>query len=87
MYYSEKLPEFSQTVLEHDVLKKQLNDTSCGKQLKKHLLQNASLLRHLEQANLVKSDTCFIEFGAGRGIYIFSLNSSSDIYKSKMEHT
>ncbi|XP_076760004.1 tRNA:m(4)X modification enzyme TRM13 homolog [Xylocopa sonorina] len=62
-----RLPKFSEVILEHGVLRDKLNNVTCGKTVKKHLLQNASLLSHLERANLVKEDTCFIEFGAGKG--------------------
>ncbi|XP_076286470.1 tRNA:m(4)X modification enzyme TRM13 homolog isoform X2 [Lasioglossum baleicum] len=62
-----KLPCFSEEVLQHEILHSKINDGSCGKAVKKHLLQNASLLSHLERADLVKDDTCFIEFGAGKG--------------------
>ncbi|CAL7935564.1 unnamed protein product [Xylocopa violacea] len=61
------LPQFSEIILEHEILRDKVNDDTCGKTVKKHLLQNASLLSHLERANLVKEDTCFIEFGAGKG--------------------
>ncbi|KAK1116460.1 hypothetical protein K0M31_019025 [Melipona bicolor] len=63
----ETLPKFPEIVLEHQILKDKIDDNSCGKSIKKHLLQNSSLLSHLERANLVKDDTCFIEFGAGKG--------------------
>lgn len=62
-----KVPRFAEVVLEHEVLKDKINDDSCGRAVKKHLLQNSSLLSHLELANLVKENTCFIEFGAGKG--------------------
>ncbi|EZA50432.1 hypothetical protein DMN91_009904 [Ooceraea biroi] len=62
----EKLPKFSTVILQHDTLKARLSDEPCGNNARKHLLQNASLLGHLEQAGLLQDDTCFIEFGAGR---------------------
>lgn len=31
------------------------------------MLQNSSLLSHIQQAGLVQDNTCFIEFGAGKG--------------------
>lgn len=65
----EKLPEFSETILRHNVLEDKLSDETCGNNVRKHLLQNASLLGHLEQAGLVQDDTCFIEFGAGKGLF------------------
>lgn len=51
----------------HKVLSDKINDESYGKTIKKHLLQNSSLLSHLEHAGLVQDNTCFIEFGAGKG--------------------
>ncbi|XP_014486542.1 PREDICTED: tRNA:m(4)X modification enzyme TRM13 homolog [Dinoponera quadriceps] len=76
----EKLPEFTQAILQHNVLKDRLNDKTCGNRLRKHLLQNASLLGHLEQAGLVQDDTCFIEFGAGKAQLTYWLGQ---IIKSK----
>lgn len=67
LHISDKLPDFSQAILQHDVLKSKLRDDTCGNNVRKHLLQNASLLGHLEQAGLVQDNTCFIEFGAGKG--------------------
>ncbi|XP_076649306.1 tRNA:m(4)X modification enzyme TRM13 homolog [Halictus rubicundus] len=63
----EKLPCFPEEVLQHQILQSKINDESCGKAVKKHLSQNASLLSHLERADLMKDSTCFIEFGAGKG--------------------
>ena len=69
MSHLDELPKFSQTILRHNVLEDKLNDETSGNKIRKHLLQNASLLGHLEQANLVQDDTCFIEFGAGKGTF------------------
>ncbi|KZC08352.1 tRNA guanosine-2'-O-methyltransferase TRM13 like protein, partial [Dufourea novaeangliae] len=63
----EKLPLFSEDVLQHKVLQSKINDESCGRTIKKHLLQNSSLLSHLEYVGLIQDSTCFIEFGAGKG--------------------
>lgn len=62
----DELPEFSRRILRHKILDDKLNDKNCGSNVRKHLLQNASLLGHLEQAGLVRDNTCFIEFGAGK---------------------
>ena len=62
-----KLPQFPEAVLQHEILANKVNDESCGRAIKKHLLQNSSLLSHLEQAGLAEDNTCFIEFGAGKG--------------------
>nr|XP_034172109.1 tRNA:m(4)X modification enzyme TRM13 homolog isoform X2 [Osmia lignaria] len=63
----EKLPQFPEVVRTHKVLSDKINDESYGKTIKKHMLQNSSLLSHLEDAGLVQDNTCFIEFGAGKG--------------------
>ncbi|GAB1865000.1 tRNA:m(4)X modification enzyme TRM13 [Camponotus japonicus] len=77
----DKLPDFSQAILQHDVLKDKLKDETCGNNVRKHLLQNASLLGHLEQAGLVQNDTCFIEFGAGKALLTYWLGQ---IIKDKL---
>ncbi|KAG7202350.1 hypothetical protein KM043_018677 [Ampulex compressa] len=63
----DKLPCFPEEILQHKVLVDKINDESSGRAVKKHLLQNASLLAHLERVGLIKDNTCFIEFGAGKG--------------------
>ncbi|XP_024936538.1 tRNA:m(4)X modification enzyme TRM13 homolog isoform X2 [Cephus cinctus] len=62
-----KLPTFPEAILTHEILEDELNNTTYGKTVRKHLLQNASLLKHLERVNLIRENTCFIEFGAGKG--------------------
>lgn len=57
-------------ILRHNALEDKLNDETCGSNVRRHLLQNASLLGHLEQAGLMQDDTCFIEFGAGKGTFL-----------------
>ncbi|XP_012285163.1 tRNA:m(4)X modification enzyme TRM13 homolog [Orussus abietinus] len=63
----ENLPVFSEVELSHEILKKELQKSTYGRETKKHLRQNASLLAHLANAGLVRDNTCFIEFGAGKG--------------------
>lgn len=63
----DKLPVVDELILEHDVLASELKNPLYGKHVKKHLIQNSSLLGHIERAGLAKDDTCFIEFGAGKG--------------------
>ncbi|XP_020284702.1 tRNA:m(4)X modification enzyme TRM13 homolog [Pseudomyrmex gracilis] len=78
----EKLPEFSHAILRHDILKDKLNDKTCGNNVRKHLLQDASLLGHLEQAGLVRDNTCFIDFGAGRGQLMYWLGQINNSLNS-----
>lgn len=58
-------------ILSHSVLKDELSNETYGKDVRKHLLQNASLIAHLQKANLFQDNTCFIEFGAGKGKNLF----------------
>ncbi|XP_026673089.1 tRNA:m(4)X modification enzyme TRM13 homolog [Ceratina calcarata] len=63
----EKLPQFPESVLMHEMLREKIDHELCGRSIRKHMLQTSSLLSHLEHANLIKDRTCFIEFGAGKG--------------------
>merc|ERR1719318_975761 len=51
----------------HSVLDDELNKSCNGPSVKKHLLQQASLVNILQQANALQDNRIFIEFGAGRG--------------------
>lgn len=61
------LPGISEIILNHEVLTEELNNPTYGHAARRHLLQNSSLLGHLENSQLIQDNTCFIEFGAGRG--------------------
>lgn len=61
------LPEIPEQILRDGILDSEIANESYGHGLRKHLLQNASLLSHLKKAGLVRDETCFIEFGAGKG--------------------
>ncbi|XP_011315241.1 tRNA:m(4)X modification enzyme TRM13 homolog isoform X2 [Fopius arisanus] len=63
----EDLPEVQELMLQHDVLDAEVNNPSYGKNTRKHLIQNSSILGHIARAGLAREDTCFIEFGAGKG--------------------
>lgn len=52
------------------VLSEELKNSSYGPNKMKHLLQNSSLLGHAEKSGLLQQNTVFIEFGAGRGMYV-----------------
>lgn len=39
----------------------------------KHKTQVASIIGHLEKCGLFQPNTCFVEVGAGRGLYIYIL--------------
>ncbi|XP_071953611.1 tRNA:m(4)X modification enzyme TRM13 homolog [Antedon mediterranea] len=54
-------------VLDHEVFREELDNSMNGISARKHLLQQSSLLGHLKKKKFLKNNTCFIEFGAGRG--------------------
>lgn len=58
----------------HSVLNDSLNSLEYSNEQKKHFLQQASIIGHLEKLNLIKNDICFIEFGAGRAKLAYWLN-------------
>jgi len=43
------------------------NEAESGAAARKHLSQNSSLVRHLEEAGLTDKPSIFVEFGSGRG--------------------
>jgi tRNA:m4X modification enzyme len=57
-------------ILNHALLSEELKNSSQSPNKTKHLLQNSSLLGHAEKCGLLQGDTVFIEFGAGRGMYM-----------------
>lgn len=69
LFFADKLPPVDELILQHDVLNTEVNNPLYGYNVKKHLIQNSSLLAHIDRAGLVKDDTLFIEFGAGKGIH------------------
>ncbi|XP_028398915.1 tRNA:m(4)X modification enzyme TRM13 homolog [Dendronephthya gigantea] len=56
------------SVLTEQCLENEINNTSCNHALKKHLHQQSSLIGNLRNSELLKSDSIFVEFGAGRGL-------------------
>lgn len=54
-------------ILEHEVLKDEIKNNSNNNNMLKHLTQIGSIIGSLEYFKMLKSDTCYIELGAGRG--------------------
>eukprot|EP00058_Branchiostoma_floridae_P020508 XP_002605998.1 hypothetical protein BRAFLDRAFT_285163 [Branchiostoma floridae] len=65
--YKGSVLDIPEAVLSHQGMKAMLEDPDNGASALKHLKQQASLIGHLDHLDLLKSDVCFIEFGAGRG--------------------
>ena len=67
VYDSEGLMDCDVKVLSHDVVAPALNDGEMGTNAKKHLMQNSSILKNMEENNFLRSSVTYVEFGAGRG--------------------
>lgn len=65
--YLDKLSAVEESLLQHEILDDEVNNPTYGNDLKKHIVQNSSLLAQLRNAGMINENTCFIEFGAGRG--------------------
>ncbi|CAO1396752.1 unnamed protein product [Diamesa tonsa] len=68
-------------ICEHEVLDEELKTPSYGPQALKHLKQTSSILGILKHEELLKPQTCFIEYGAGKGIISFWLAKSIESLK------
>jgi len=53
--------------LEHSVIEEELNKPEYGPSVLKHLIQNSSLIGHLDKSSLLENGNTFVEFGSGRG--------------------
>lgn len=54
------------TTRSHPSMAEVISSPEYGK-TRKHLLQVSSLLAHLDDLSLLEANSCFMEFGAGRG--------------------
>merc|ERR550534_1140557 len=59
--------EITENLSRHEALDEELNKSTNGPAVKKHLMQQASILSILEQSKSLEDGRTFIEFGAGRG--------------------
>jgi tRNA:m4X modification enzyme len=70
VFVTEHIPAIESEILNHASLSEELKNSSCSPNKMKHLLQNSSLLGHAEKSGLLQGNTVFVEFGAGRGMYM-----------------
>lgn len=54
----------------HEEVEKELLKSEYGEKTRKHLIQTSSLLGLLKAYDLLQKDTCYIEFGAGKGLML-----------------
>ncbi|XP_066248789.1 uncharacterized protein [Euwallacea similis] len=60
------------------IVEDEINKPENGNKAKKHLKQASSILGLLQEYNLLKNKTCFIEFGAGRGQLSYWIAEATD---------
>lgn len=73
LIFSENTIFIDKKICKHKVVEDEMADPIYGDKKKKHLKQVSSVLGLLSEYEMLKNNTCFIEFGAGRGkINIFS---------------
>lgn len=76
--YNEYLLPLETEEISHPIVQTALNDNKNGQVAIKHLRQQASLLGHMKNLNLLSNETCFVEFGAGRGQLTFWIIQAVD---------
>ncbi|KXJ16130.1 tRNA:m(4)X modification enzyme TRM13 homolog [Exaiptasia diaphana] len=65
--HQDNCPEIKESILSHSIFNDELSKSEYGTSALKHLKQQASLIGHLQKLDLLKSDTVYLEFGAGKG--------------------
>lgn len=63
------MPSLKEEFLAHPCMASDIGDPANGVSALKHLIQQSSILAHLERGSLLDMSkvSCFVEFGAGRG--------------------
>lgn len=67
LMYKNSVPEPKEEILFHEALREETDKATNGPAAQKHLQQQASLVGHMDKLGLLKDQTCYIEFGAGKG--------------------
>ncbi|XP_064624938.1 tRNA:m(4)X modification enzyme TRM13 homolog [Lineus longissimus] len=65
--YNEYKVEIREDILSHDALKEEMATPGFGPAALKHLKQLASLLGQMDNMLMLHGNTCYVEFGAGKG--------------------
>ncbi|XP_059481646.1 tRNA:m(4)X modification enzyme TRM13 homolog isoform X2 [Neocloeon triangulifer] len=62
---------YNEKIKEHPSLAEEIKRPDIGAPALKHLLQNSTLISLMEDENLLKDNSCFVEMGAGKGKLTF----------------
>jgi len=78
--YQNKCEKISLEILKHPLLEEELGKEHIGNAASKHLIQNSSLLGHLQKlSTFEKKDANVIEFGSGRGQMSYWMAKASQL--------
>lgn len=61
----------SEKFLTHSILQQELSNPEYGNLTRKHLIQTSAILGLMQNYNLFEQDTCYVEFGAGKGLLLY----------------
>lgn len=67
---------------QHDSLKEELENPSYGQSTLKHIIQTSSILGIMNHLEFLQPQTCFIEYGAGKGGVSFWLAKSIENFEN-----
>jgi len=78
--YNEQMKNMAFEILNHPLLEEEIKKEHIGAAASKHLVQNSSLLGHLEKlGSFEKNDANLIEFGSGRGQMTYWMAKASKL--------
>ncbi|EDV22993.1 uncharacterized protein TRIADDRAFT_57802 [Trichoplax adhaerens] len=73
------------SILQHHSLKEEIDGNPDATNAIKHYLQQASIIGNMEKFGLLRSQACYIEFGAGRGKLSHWVARALSEYNNKVE--
>lgn len=74
--------KITEKILKSSIVEEEISKPIYGPKTKKHLLQASSLVGLLDDYELLKSDICYVELGAGKGKFNFNtLNFSLNLIR------
>lgn len=79
--------EIQEEIYKHEIFNDELKRPELGDESLRHIYQASSMLGILKARNFIKSETCFMDLGAGRGsvsFWLAKLIETEKVEKSKV---
>ncbi|KAJ8967841.1 hypothetical protein NQ317_005512 [Molorchus minor] len=70
--------KISKKILSHKLIEEEMSKPEYGDNTKKHLKQASAILQLLNEYDMIKPKTCYIEFGAGRGQLSYWISKATE---------